>query len=579
MSDQLGLNPGTLLLNGTYRIESILGHGGFGVTYIAKDLNLDKIVAIKEFFPKNYCNREEDTCNITVASLSARDLVQNLRKGFLREARNIAKLNHPNIIRILAAFEENNTAYYVMEYVEGQSLSDIVKNNGPLPIGVAVSFINRIGLALDYIHQNRINHLDVKPANIVLNKANNEPVLIDFGLSKHYDNNGDETAITPMGISHGYAPIEQYNYDGIKEFSPKSDLYSLAATLYYLLTATVPPQATELMSNPLTFPPTFPYQLTAVIQKAMAPNKNDRFNSVGDFCFQLMNARPDGSISQPYFGQSYFSQNDSQPISQPVSQPVSQPEPQVQQVQEQQYAQPQQQVQQQQPYAQPRQDYQQTPPQQPIEQPQPVRSSETVLNVGSTPPPSVPPQSFQPVEEDYSDYEEDAEDMNVQDKKKSNLSKIALAVSAVIIVAVIAVVFFLSGEDAGDRMAEEEAIENSEDVSREVAEAPIETGLGNAKYTGSIDGNGVPHGQGVATFIGNDMAKEYDGEWTHGKMNGRAKYTFKSGDTFVGTFENDAFKEGKITIKSDGSYFEGQFSDGVPDEKNGKWYDKNGKPI
>lgn len=292
------LNAGTIL-HGSYRIERVLGQGGFGITYLATDLSLDRKVAVKEFFPKDYCNREEDSSHITIGTHSAREFVERLRGKFLKEARNIAKFNHPGIIRIYSAFEENNTAYYVMEYIEGASLWEIVRCNGPLTEKKALDYIMKVGDALNYVHQRRINHLDVKPANIMVSGIDDIPVLIDFGLSKQYDNQGLQTSTTPTGISHGFAPIEQYNEGGVSEFSPQTDLYSLAATLYFILTGIVPPKAISLIESHLAFPDNFPSRFINSLSKAMSTSRMSRQTSVADFIAEISCNLTEISIPQP----------------------------------------------------------------------------------------------------------------------------------------------------------------------------------------------------------------------------------------------------------------------------------------
>lgn len=278
-----GLKPGAMLRHETYRIERMLGQGGFGITYLATDINLDKLVAIKEFFPKDYCDRESATSHVTLGTQSASEFVNKLKAKFLKEARNIAKFDHPGIIKIHAAFEENNTAYYVMDYIEGESLSEMVKRHGPLTESKAVEYIKKVCKALEYIHSKRINHLDIKPANIMVRHCDDNPILIDFGLSKQYDSEGNQTSTTPTGISHGYAPMEQYNDGGVREFSPQTDLYSLAATLYYILSGITPPQAITLIENEITFQSSIPAHLRGPITKAMSSKRCNRHESVSEF--------------------------------------------------------------------------------------------------------------------------------------------------------------------------------------------------------------------------------------------------------------------------------------------------------
>ena len=132
-----------------------------------------------------------------------------------------------------------------------------------------------------------MNHLDVKPANIMVRSKDNVPILIDFGLSKQYDSDGNQTSTTPVGLSHGYAPIEQYREGGVKEFSPQTDLYSLAATLYYILSGTVPPQATTLVEDDLIFPTSFPSYLEWPIREAMSSSRKRRQDNIDAFIVEI----------------------------------------------------------------------------------------------------------------------------------------------------------------------------------------------------------------------------------------------------------------------------------------------------
>lgn len=283
MIDTMGLKVGAMLRHDTYRIEKILGQGGFGITYLATDINLDKKVAIKEFFPKNYCDRDDTTSQVTLGTQGSKEFVNKLKNKFLKEARNIAKFDYPSIIKIHAAFEENNTAYYVMDYIEGLSLSEMLRRNGALPEAIAIEYISKVGEALEYVHSHKMNHLDIKPANIVIRESDNLPILIDFGMSKQYDPEGNQTSTTPIGLSHGYAPMEQYNDGGIKLFSPQTDVYSLAATLYFILSGVIPPQATRLIEDELTFPVSIPTRLIAPISKAMSVSRKMRHETVAEF--------------------------------------------------------------------------------------------------------------------------------------------------------------------------------------------------------------------------------------------------------------------------------------------------------
>lgn len=278
------LTNGSLLQGGKYKIEKILGQGGFGITYLARQVNLDRDVAIKEFFMKDYCDRDESSSKVTVGSSGSRDIVARYREKFVKEAKSIARLNHPNIVRIIDVFEENETAYYVMEYLSDNSLSRLVKKNGRFPEDEALKYVDQIASALEYIHARKMLHLDVKPANILLDEKENA-VLIDFGMVKHYDSEGNQTSTTPVGVSAGYAPFEQYSMSGKTNLSPATDIYALGATLYKLLTGITPPDASTLISDPeaLSFPAYLSGQCIDSIRKSMDPVARKRPQTIREF--------------------------------------------------------------------------------------------------------------------------------------------------------------------------------------------------------------------------------------------------------------------------------------------------------
>lgn len=248
------LSNNILLQGGKYKIVRHISSGGFGNTYEGVHTMMDTRVAIKEFFPKMFCNRDENTSHITVATQSNRELVDKLRKKFIEEAKAIFKMNHPNIVKVHDIFEENGTAYYVMDYIDGKSLGDIVKQRGPLPEAEAVGYIRQVADALKYVHSLNRLHLDIKPGNVMVD-ANGHAMLIDFGTSKHYDMESGENTSTLMGVNtKGYAPVEQ-STQSFTKFSPATDIYALGATLYKLLTGITPPDAYLLMAKEETLAP------------------------------------------------------------------------------------------------------------------------------------------------------------------------------------------------------------------------------------------------------------------------------------------------------------------------------------
>lgn len=280
------LKLGSELQNGKYRIIRVLGQGGFGITYLAENTFFDKLVAIKEFFPKDFCGRDY-TSHLTLGTQNNAETVAKLKARFLKEAKNIAKLDHQGIIKIHDIFEENNTAYYVMDYIEGENLNEMVKRDGPLSETKAVEYIRKVGDALDYIHSRNMTHFDVKPANIMVRRSDDQPILIDFGLSKQYDAHGDATSTLMQGVSHGYSPIELYNPGSLSSFSPQTDVYSLAATLYFLLTGNVPPSASDMLENGLSMPSSISDINSSAIFNAMSVSRAKRPQNILSFLGEL----------------------------------------------------------------------------------------------------------------------------------------------------------------------------------------------------------------------------------------------------------------------------------------------------
>ena len=281
------LQQGVLLQGGKYRVEKKLAQGGFGITYLGWQVALNREIVIKEFFMKDYCNRDAGASGVSVGSEGSRELVARFRQKFLKEAQTIASMDDPRIIRIYDIFEENGTAYYVMEYVNGGSLKDLVMRHGALPERDALNYLHQIAGALSYVHARKVLHLDVKPSNVLL-RENGNIVLIDFGISKRYDEQGYQTSSTPVGLSKGYAPLEQYLQGGMEMFHPCTDIYSLCATGYFMLTGNQPPEAALVNEEGLPPFPSFVSPATATaIRCGMTPRAKDRPQTVKDFLLLL----------------------------------------------------------------------------------------------------------------------------------------------------------------------------------------------------------------------------------------------------------------------------------------------------
>ncbi len=281
--NSMHLPIGTLLQAGKYKIVRFIGSGGFGCTYEAEHVMLEKRVAIKEFFVRDFCNRDEATAHVTVGTVSKKGLVEKMRGKFIDEARALSHMQHPHIVQVSDVFEENGTAYYVMDYIDGLSLLETVKRNGPLSESKALKYIRQAAEALKYVHAHNRLHLDVKPSNMMINERD-DAVLIDFGASKQYDEVDGENTSTLMGKTPGYAPLEQIGNDVVK-FMPATDIYALGATLYKLLTGITPISANLLASGEelAPLPNGISKNVKDAISAAMQINKLKRPQRVDEF--------------------------------------------------------------------------------------------------------------------------------------------------------------------------------------------------------------------------------------------------------------------------------------------------------
>ena len=279
------LPVGITLQGGKYEIVRYISSGGFGCTYEARHTMLNTTVAIKEFFVKDYCNRDAQTYNITVATQGKQELIERLRRKFIEEAQAISNMNHPNIVRVTDIFQENGTVYYVMDYIDGSSLAAKIAEKGKLAESESLGYIRQVADALSYVHsQNRL-HLDVKPQNIMIDQSG-KAVLIDFGVSKQYDEVNGENTSTLLGSTPGYAPIEQSG-NGIVRFYPSTDIYALGATLYKALTGETPLPAHQRASSKrlkeLQFPEGISPATREAVECSMQLYVDNRPQSVEEF--------------------------------------------------------------------------------------------------------------------------------------------------------------------------------------------------------------------------------------------------------------------------------------------------------
>ena len=285
------LNIGTLLQGGKYKIIRFISSGGFGCTYEAEHTMLKGRVAIKEFFVSDLCNRDSDTGHVSVGITSKVALFNKLRRKFVDEAVALFHLAHPGIVHVSDVFEENGTAYFVMDFINGRSLAEIVHQEGPMSESRALGYIRQVCAALNYVHSNNRLHLDIKPQNIMVDGAD-RAILIDFGASKQYDEASGENTSSLLGLTPGYAPPEQNDCD-VKKFLPATDIYALGATLYNLLTGTTPPSSNKRISGDEDLKPLPPYvsaSTRTAVDAALELNKKKRPQSVAAFAAILDNA-------------------------------------------------------------------------------------------------------------------------------------------------------------------------------------------------------------------------------------------------------------------------------------------------
>lgn len=292
------LSPGTVIAD-RYIVGGMLGLGGFGITYKAWDKKLDTVLAVKEYYPSGLVNRHPGSTNIMlVATKREREFIYG-KTRFLDEARNMAKFStHKNIVNVFDFFEANNTAYIVMEFLDGRTLSQVIQQqNVPLPYDYCVNVAVHVCDALKDIHKENILHRDISPDNIMICNDGNVK-LFDFGAARF--SAGIENRVTVI-VKPGFAPPEQY--DKVNRQDPRTDIYALGATLYYAMTGVKPEESTNRKIEDTLRPPadlddSIPENISNAIMRAMALEQQYRFATADDFSAALSSGRKVASVQK-----------------------------------------------------------------------------------------------------------------------------------------------------------------------------------------------------------------------------------------------------------------------------------------
>ena len=285
------LQPNITLQGGKYRIERVLGQGGFGITYLATQFSSNRQVAIKELFigVRGQAINDRRGNQVVVTNSANQQSFNQQKAKFKKEALRLANLNHPNLVKVHEFFEENGTAYYVMDYIEGESLRTKLNREGVLSEDLVLKYLQQLLPALETAHKQNIWHLDIKPENIMVDRYGHV-YLIDFGASKHIEQNSTLTTSLALAYTKGYCPPEladlTYESDlvqALKEIGPWTDIYALGATMYNLLTDSIPPSSNRLYKdgrNAFTFPSQISSSTQDLIVWMMKPDRENRPQSI-----------------------------------------------------------------------------------------------------------------------------------------------------------------------------------------------------------------------------------------------------------------------------------------------------------
>lgn len=296
--------PGSMrsgtILNGKYMVGKVLGKGGFGITYVGYNLDDNKRVAIKEFFPSGIVYRNTQQTQVSISDGDEKNIFHNGIDKFISEAKMLNSLSaHPNITNIYECFLENNTAYYVMEYLEGDDLKRYYEKNGKISEYDALRIMRDVCNALDFVHKQKIYHRDISPDNIFL-LSDGSVKLIDFGAARRRME-GESIKLSVI-LKHGYAPLEQYQDKGNQ--GPWTDIYALGASMYFMMTGNLVPDCMSRLENP-TLPSANELHIQnsvwQILNKCLKMDIADRYQSAAELKADIDKVRH-SHISAPASG-------------------------------------------------------------------------------------------------------------------------------------------------------------------------------------------------------------------------------------------------------------------------------------
>ena len=541
ISEHSLLPKGALLQMGKYRIEEQLASGGFGNTYEVMNLHFEERYALKEFFMRGINERAKRTSSINVSNRENVDMFKGQLEKFKKEARRLRKLHNPHIVQVHDLFEENNTAYYVMDYVDGESLSNLLKRtNKPLTEAEVLDLLPQILDALETIHNKSIWHLDLKPGNIMVDKSG-KVILIDFGASKQISSTEGQTSTsTALCFTPGFAPPEQIDQK-MELIGPWTDLYALGATLYNLITNYQPPTVSEMLEpDAFVYPKPISEKTKELISWLMKPNRQRRPQSVADVKGFLEKPYGEPSPSESIMSKEETPSQEDHAVKEEATILAQENDAPTVMFHDSPYA------------------------------------SEEVTILEKDDPQK---DNLNQVEHIIVDAKQSSQHNNIRNNKQTNdlknkgrSKKMFLVLISICIVCFFGLLALIYSQN-GNKSKDKDIVKESKVPPKQPSQ--FNSKLGTCIYKGAYNNQNQPHGNGEATFTD---GRYYKGPFVNGNFEGHGAYfRYGNGDVFEGEFANNSFKYGRYTQNSDKSYYEGEFEGGQPSK--GTWFDSKGNVI